>query len=537
MDENGVSNSFCMKIYIRGGAWTNIEDQILLAAYMKYGGNQWLRIASLLPKHSASQVKARWEEYLDPTLRKSPWSNKEDEKLLHLARIMPMQWRSISQYFGRSAYQCVERYRELIDKASGTPHIADNESAVEHGMMPNYETLDSIPDAVELTQEEKEMLAEARARLANTQGKKARRKARERQLEVLRKVTALKKKRELEAAGLVVQEKNLWEDKEYEIDVITTHKPKDAGFEVFEETESEKLERIKRIKAKIDENKKRKVEIPLLDKLKQELKKEEAILEVPVDTHVSSLVLPDPQITEEEYKLIEFRKRLCITLDHESIYSLRNFLPEESIEEQEEIIPFQTNKELEIPFPLSYQMVANDDDYIEKLVDDETMKIVLRDCKNELNVVDPPIAYILPTIPNLEKEFLEDITEEFRTKDILETEELIQMESRDIVIDEAQFSEEWDELHPAQSFCLPDLQEKLQKQRNIAEELRKKYQKKLKYKSFLYEQLIKKMEKIDKDIEDKRTTLTFQKSLKEIETKIIEQRRRKLEAATLPVKV
>ena len=41
------------------------------------------------------------------------------------------------------------------------------------------------------------MLSEARARLANTQGKKAKRKARERQLEEARRLAVLQKKREL----------------------------------------------------------------------------------------------------------------------------------------------------------------------------------------------------------------------------------------------------------------------------------------------------------------------------------------------------
>jgi pre-mRNA-splicing factor CDC5/CEF1 len=49
--------------------------------------------------------------------------------------------------------------------------------------------------------DEKEMLSEARARLANTRGKKAKRKAREKQLEEARRLAALQKKRELKAAG------------------------------------------------------------------------------------------------------------------------------------------------------------------------------------------------------------------------------------------------------------------------------------------------------------------------------------------------
>ena len=37
---------------------------------MKYGKNQWSRIASLLHKKSAKQCKARWYEWLDPSIKK-----------------------------------------------------------------------------------------------------------------------------------------------------------------------------------------------------------------------------------------------------------------------------------------------------------------------------------------------------------------------------------------------------------------------------------------------------------------------------------
>lgn len=46
------------------------------------------------------------------------------------------------------------------------------------------------------------MLSEARARLANTQGKKAKRKAREKQLSEARRLASLQKRRELRAAGI-----------------------------------------------------------------------------------------------------------------------------------------------------------------------------------------------------------------------------------------------------------------------------------------------------------------------------------------------
>lgn len=52
---------------------------------------------------------------------------------------------------------------------------------------------------------DKEMLSEARARLANTKGKKAKRKAREKQLEESRRIAVLQKRKELKEAGVSLQ--------------------------------------------------------------------------------------------------------------------------------------------------------------------------------------------------------------------------------------------------------------------------------------------------------------------------------------------
>jgi hypothetical protein len=59
---------------------------------------------------------------------------------------------------------------------------------------PNPETKPARPDPKDMDEDELEMLSEARARLANTQGKKAKRKAREKQLEEARRLAALQVK-------------------------------------------------------------------------------------------------------------------------------------------------------------------------------------------------------------------------------------------------------------------------------------------------------------------------------------------------------
>ncbi|KAK1057290.1 Pre-mRNA-splicing factor cef1 [Friedmanniomyces endolithicus] len=208
---------------VKGGVWTNIEDEILKAAVSKYGLNQWARVSSLLARKTPKQCKARWSEWLDPGIRKIEWSREEDEKLLHLAKLMPTQWRTIAPIVGRTATQCLERYQKLLDEAEaresnaelglGGPDggeasapSADDVRKLRPGELdPDPESKPARPDTIDLDEDEKEMLSEARARLANTQGKKAKRKARERQLEESRRLAVLQKRRELKNAGINIK--------------------------------------------------------------------------------------------------------------------------------------------------------------------------------------------------------------------------------------------------------------------------------------------------------------------------------------------
>lgn len=139
--------------------------------------------------------------------------------MLHLAKLMPTQWRTIAPIVGRTPNQCLERYQRLLDDAessntnnnvglSGTSQekqlTGDDIRRLRPGEIdPDPETKPARPDPVDMDEDEKEMLSEARARLANTKGKKAKRKAREKQLEEARRLVTLQKRRELKAAGVM----------------------------------------------------------------------------------------------------------------------------------------------------------------------------------------------------------------------------------------------------------------------------------------------------------------------------------------------
>lgn len=226
-------------IYVKGGVWTNVEDEILKAAVAKYGLNQWARVASLLAKKTAKQAKARWNEWLSPAINRLDWSREDDEKLLNLARLLPNQWRSIAPIIGRTATQCAERYQRLLEDVKAADYN-DDETGTVSG--PGIETLPaagnetgdlnihpeskpSKPDLEDMDEDELEMLSEAKARLANTLGKKAKRKARERMLEESKRIALLQKRRELKAAGINVslQSKNKKKRAEFDYNADIPH--------------------------------------------------------------------------------------------------------------------------------------------------------------------------------------------------------------------------------------------------------------------------------------------------------------------------
>ncbi|TXG66037.1 hypothetical protein EZV62_007312 [Acer yangbiense] len=239
-DEPSFSTAVKMRIMIKGGVWKNTEDEILKAAVMKYGKNQWARISSLLVRKSAKQCKARWYEWLDPSIKKTEWTREEDEKLLHLAKLMPTQWRTIAPIVGRTPSQCLERYEKLLDAACAKDEnyeAGDDPRKLRPGEIdPNPESKPARPDPVDMDEDEKEMLSEARARLANTRGKKAKRKAREKQLEEARRLASLQKRRELKAAGIDNrQRKRKRKGIDYNAEIPFEKKPPPGFYDVADE--------------------------------------------------------------------------------------------------------------------------------------------------------------------------------------------------------------------------------------------------------------------------------------------------------------
>lgn len=188
---------------------------------------------------------------------------------------------------------------------------------------PDPETKPARPDAVDMDEDEKEMLSEARARLANTQGKKAKRKARERQLEESRRLAVLQKRRELKHAGINIKLVNRKKgEMDYNADIPFEKKPALGFYDTSEEHIRNEKQRAAFDPRKAQSNSKRKgdqQEESDIDRKRRKNDKNGAaaafasaaaagkmqkIREAEQLSKRRSLVLPAPQVSETELEQI-----------------------------------------------------------------------------------------------------------------------------------------------------------------------------------------------------------------------------------------
>lgn len=85
----------------KGGAskrqWSAEEDRIVCEHVQQLGPCKWSKIASYLPGRIGKQCRERWHNHLNPSIRKTPWTNDEDEIILAAHSKYGNQWSHIAK--------------------------------------------------------------------------------------------------------------------------------------------------------------------------------------------------------------------------------------------------------------------------------------------------------------------------------------------------------------------------------------------------------------------------------------------------------
>ncbi|XP_063631826.1 transcriptional activator Myb-like isoform X3 [Cydia splendana] len=112
---------------INRGRWTKEEDK-RLKMYVKMYNENWELIASQFSDRSDVQCQQRWTKVVNPELVKGPWTKEEDEKVVELVqKYGPKKWTVIARHLkGRIGKQCRERWHNhlnpSIKKTAWTEH-------------------------------------------------------------------------------------------------------------------------------------------------------------------------------------------------------------------------------------------------------------------------------------------------------------------------------------------------------------------------------------------------------------------------------
>jgi transcriptional activator Myb len=102
--------------YMKGVKWTKQEDSLLKSMVEQYG-EKWDLISKQIPDRSDVQCQQRWTKVVNPDLIKGPWTKEEDDKVVELVeRYGPKKWTLIARHLkGRIGKQCRERWHNHLN--------------------------------------------------------------------------------------------------------------------------------------------------------------------------------------------------------------------------------------------------------------------------------------------------------------------------------------------------------------------------------------------------------------------------------------
>lgn len=82
---------------MNSGPWTKEEDDKVIELVNKYGPKKWTLIARHLQGRIGKQCRERWHNHLNPNIKKSAWTPEEDDVIYQAHRQWGNQWAKIAK--------------------------------------------------------------------------------------------------------------------------------------------------------------------------------------------------------------------------------------------------------------------------------------------------------------------------------------------------------------------------------------------------------------------------------------------------------